>query len=315
MKSMGRITLFAAVAGCLLAYTAAAQSTAPAQNQQSQNQDQTTGVSHPPADDTIQADEDLPAPAPAPIPKPSAAIPLAPRTAPPATTAPAAENPDYGMVTTPGSSDRGVALHTRPDSDPDYGIVSYVPDNPNELAEGTNIRVELTSDLSTADTTRGAAFQARVTGNIYKDGRVIIPAGSELRGHVVHVSQGHHFGPHATLRLRPDAVVLPNGTEYHLIAEVVESDVSGTRVNEEGGIEASVRYKKDALEYGAGAGAGAATGAVIAGPVGAGVGSLVGAGAVSAHMLMTQPEAANLPQGSVLIFSLVEPMSLTASKD
>lgn len=315
MKFTGRIAFFAAVAGCLLAYTAAAQSTAPAQNQQNQStqsQDQYTGVSHPPADDTIQADDDLPAPAPAPapLPKPSAAIPVKP-----ASTATPAENPDYGMVTGgPSSTNDGVRLQTR-DENSDYGIVNYVPDHANQLAEGTNIRVELADDLSTADTVRGATFRARVTGNIYKDGRVVIPAGSELRGRVVHVSQGHHLGPHARIRLRPDEVVLPNGTAYSLMAEVVESEVSGTRVNQEGGIEASVRYKKDALEYSAGAGTGAAAGAVIAGPVGAGVGSLVGAGAVSAHMLMTHPEAANLPEGSVLIFSLTEPMSLTATKN
>jgi hypothetical protein len=325
MKCMGRIAFFVAVASCLTGYTAAAQSTPPAQNQQSpsnssaqgQNQDQYTGVSHPPADDTIQADEDqpAPAPAPAPAPKPSAAIPLRPASPPPVATDKTAENPDYGIVTAPGSTNNGVRLETRPDGDPDDGIVSYVPDNPNQLAEGTNIRVALTQDLSTANTMRGARFEARLTGNVYKEGRVVLPAGSELRGEVVHVSQGHHLGPHATIRLRPDVVVLPNGTQYDVMAEVVESDASGTRVNEEGVIEASVRYKKDALEYGAGAGTGAAAGAVIAGPVGAGVGSLVGTSAVTAHMLLNHPEAANLPQGSVLIFSLTEPMELTAAKN
>lgn len=318
MGSPVRMAILAAMAGCLCGYTATAQSTQ-SQNQQnqqsqaSQNQDQYTGVSHPPADDTIQADEDLPAPAPAPAPKPS------PMITKPAPTAPAAVrggNADDDIAGGSSSgADNDLALHTRPDDDPAYGIVSYVPDDPNALAEGTNLRVALTEGLSTADTQRGATFEAKLTGNVYKDGRVVIPAGSVLRGEVVHVSQGHHLGPHAALRLRPDAVVLPDGKEYHLMAEVVESDVSGTKVNEEGTIEASVRYKKDAVEYGAGAGAGAAAGALVAGPVGAGVGSLVGAGAVSAHMLTSRPEAANLPQGSVLIFSLTEPMELTASKN
>lgn len=301
-----RIALLAAIAGCVCTYTAVAQSAQSQPNQQAaQNQDPYSGVSHPPADDTIQADEDLPAPAPAP--KPSPAI---PRTAPPAATNSAMGNSDDGIV----GDNASVSLHRRADNGDD-GIVTFVPDNPNELAEGTNIRVQLQEDLSTADTTRGATFRARLTGNVYKDGRVILPAGSEVRGRVVQVSQGHHLGPHARIRLLPEEVVLPNGTQYHLMAEVVESDVSGTRVNQEGGIEASVRYKKDALEYGAGAGAGAVAGAAFAGPVGAGVGSLVGAGAVSAHMLMTHPEAANLPQGSVLIISLTEPMELTASKN
>jgi hypothetical protein len=316
MGSPVRMAILAAMAGCLCGYTATAQSAQSQQNQQSQptqNQDSNTGVSHPPADDTIQADEDTAAPAPAPAPKPSPAI----RAATPASPSPAAIRGGDADEDIAGGSrtDKDVTLRTRPEDDSEYGIVSYVPDDPNALAEGTNLRVELTQDLSTADTERGATFEAKLTGNVYKDGHVAIPAGSVLRGEVVHVSQGHHLGPHAALRLRPDVVVLPDGKEYHLMAEVVESDVSGTKVNEEGTIEASIRYKKDTAEYGAGAGAGAAAGALIAGPVGAGVGSLVGAGAVSAHMLTSRPEAANLPQGSVLIFSLTEPMQLTASKN
>jgi hypothetical protein len=89
----------------------------------------------------------------------------------------------------------------------------------------------------------------------------------------------------------------------------------GTGVNDEGGIVATHHYGKDAVEYGAGAGVGAAAGGAIGGPVGAGVGSLVGTGLVGTHM-MTQPmQAADLPLGSVLIFSLTEPMPLTPTKN
>lgn len=316
MKFTGRIALLAAVAGCFLAYTAVGQSTPPPQNQQNQsaqdqnqnqNQDQYTGVAHPPPDDTIEANEDLapPAPAAAPKPKPSPDVPLTP---------PPARNSDDGVVTGSFDNANAPALATRGDNS-DYGIVNFVPDNPNALAEGTNLRVELSEDLSTADTPRGAMFQAKVVRNVYKDGRVIIPIGSVLRGRVTEVSQGHHLGMHAAMRLTPEALVLPDGTEYRLLAQTVESTASGTKVNQEGVIEASVRYKKDALEYGAGAGTGAVAGAALGGPVGAGVGALAGSGVVTAHMLMTHPEAASLPQGSVLIFSLTQPLELTAAKN
>jgi hypothetical protein len=49
--------------------------------------------------------------------------------------------------------------------------------------------------------------------------------------------------------------------------------------------------------------------------VGVGVGSLVGAGVVTAHLLMTHPAAADLPQGSMLVFSLTEPMALAPTKN
>jgi hypothetical protein len=314
MKTTGRFAILAVVASFLLISTARAQSTPPAQNQpqQDQAQDQNTGVSHPPADETIQTDEDVAPPVVAPKPKPSAAIPMTP--AKPAVVTPQPGDPDYGMVTSVPATTTDAAL-TKRSWNPDDGMVNYVPSDPNELSAGTNIRVRLSQDLSTKEAHPGEAFHAVVDRDVSKEGRVIIPAGAELRGHVVAVSQGHHLGPHATIRLRPEMVMLPDGTAYHLYAEAVQSKAPGTRTTDEGGIEASPHYKKDAVEYGAGTGVGAVAGGEIAGPVGAGVGSLVGAGVVTAHMLMAKPAAANLPQGSMLVFSLTEPMALTPTKN
>ncbi len=353
MNGTGRMGMMAVLVSLALTGAAIAQSAQPPQNQQnqqnqSQSQDQTTGVSQPPPDSTIQATEVLPPPDSTPAPtkaKPSAAIPATPSnaaSAAPATTTPAAaaqpavEDPDAGIVTSvpPANEANSAAQPTDPDYgivtsvppanapaikasgfDPDSDIVNYVPVDPNALGEGTNITVSLSQDLSTTDTTRGTTFRALVTQDVYNGARVVIPAGAEMRGRVTYVSQGHHIGPHATLRLRPDVVVLPDGTAYHLYAEAIASMAPGTRVNDEGGIEASHHYTKDAIEYGAGAGAGAAAGAAVGGPVGAGVGSVVGAGLVTTHMFMQPPQAADLPKGSVLIFSLTEPMPLTPTKN
>lgn len=341
MKTQGRIAILAALATCLALPAGFAQSTQPAQNQQdqqsaqSQNQDQSSGVSHPPPDSTIEADEDTnPAPNPAPPAKPSPAIPMT-AAATPAASAPAADssaapasaaaasstnpldNTDYGIVTvvpTKPASTGDASLQTR-GWNPNDDIVNYVPSGPNELAAGTNFTVRLSEDLSTRDTQRGESFRGVVIGNVYKEGRIIIPAGAGIRGVVTEVSQGHHIGPHATLRLRPEEIVLPDGTMYRIDAVAVETSAAGTRTNDEGGIVATHHYTKDAVEYGAGAGAGAATGALVAGPVGAGVGSLVGAGLVSTHMLIGHPEAASLPEGSLLVFSLTEPMSMTPTRN
>ncbi len=313
MTTSSRFATLAALASCLSLAAAYAQSAPPAPEQQTPPQSQSTdmsGVSHPPADDTIQADEDVPMPVVAPRPKPSAAIPYLP--AKPAATQPG--DPDYGIVTAVPATTAD-ALLTRRSWNADDDIVTVVPSDPNELASGTNIRVRLSEGLSTRETRPGESFRAVVDRDIYKDGRVIIPAGAEMRGRVVAVSQGHHVGPHATIRLRPEMIVLPDGSAYHLYAAAVQSKAPGTRADEEGGIEAAPHYKKDAIEYGAGTGAGAIVGGEMAGPVGAGVGSLVGASAVTAHMLMGKPAAADLPQGSMLIFSLTEPMALTPARN
>jgi len=280
-----------------------------------------TGVSNPPADDTITVSQDDPAPAPKPSPA-VAAAPAAPVNPPATNTASAsASNPDEGIVTTLPSSANTPApatsatLETRPAYNPDSDIVGYVPSPNNELAEGTNIRVRLLDSLSTKETNAGTAFKAQVATDVYKNGRVIIPAGSELRGRVVGVTQGHHFGTASTLRLRPDVVILPDGTAYHLFAQVIESKAPNTRTDSEGGIQPSSHLKKDAIEYGAGVGTGALVGAKIAGVHGAVIGSLVGAGVITVHMMMQHPEMAEVPKGSIVTFSLTEPMDLMPTRN
>jgi hypothetical protein len=293
----------------------------PASFAQQAAQSPNTGVSNPPADDTITVSQDDPAPAPKPSPA-VAAAPAAPVNPPATTTASAsASNPDEGIVTTLPSSASTPApapsatLETRPAYNPDSDIVGYVPSPNNELAEGTNIRVRLLDSLSTKETNAGTAFKAQVATDVYKNGRVIIPAGSELRGRVVGVTQGHHFGTASTLRLRPDVVILPDGTAYHLFAQVIESKAPNTRTDSEGGIQPSSHLKKDAIEYGAGVGTGALVGAKIAGVHGAVIGSLVGAGVITVHMMMQHPEMAEVPKGSIVTFSLTEPMDLMPTRN
>jgi hypothetical protein len=295
--------------------------------QQATNSDPYSGVSQPPPDTTITASPDA-QPAP-PAAKPSPAVPAAAASpapdaapAPPASTpAPAAAstNPDFDIVSSvPGQASPappvsgGATLQTRPGADD--GIVSAVPSSGNELAEGTNIRVKLTDTLSTNETSAGSPFQGEVVKDVSKDGSVIIPAGSVLKGRVISVSQGHHFGPSATLRLRPDVIILPDGTAYHLYGQVAGSEAPGTRTDSEGGIQPRPQTVKTAVEYGAAAGTGAVVGAYAGGPVGAVVGTVVGAGVVTAHILTQHPSAAVIPAGSIVTFSLTEPMELTPTK-
>ncbi len=328
------------VAGLLLAASlclapgALAQS-APAAADQSRGAtnagDQYTGVAKPPADDAIVTSEDAPAPVPR---KPSPAVPAAAAPAVPA--AAPVENPDYGIVTStndtsrssaglpaamPNSEaanserdERGAHLISRPQN-PDYGIVGMVPSPANQLAEGTDIRVRLLQALSTRRTQDGETFRAQVAKDVYKDGRVVIPMGSELRGRVVEVTQGHRLGAHATIRLRPDAVILPDGTAYHLYAQAISSGQPGTHTDQEGGIQPKAHVAKDLAEYGGGAGTGAVVGGVLGGPVGAGAGALVGAGLVTTHLLLQKPAQAQIEEGSELVFSLTEPMDLLPTRN
>ncbi len=311
---------------------AASLALAPAAFAQSQSSasDQYSGVSHPPADDAIVASEDaVPPPAQKPLPGTPAiaAAPVAAANlnAPPSqgmTVAPV-DNPDYGIVTSTSSSlAASRAAETAPSAhlisrpkDPDDGIVGMIPSPSNQLAQGTDIHVRLLQALSSTRTQDGEPFRAQVAADVYKEGRVVIPAGSELRGRVASVSQGHRLGARATIRLRPDAVILPDGTAYHLYAQAVSSSAPGTRTDDEGGIQSKTHVVKDLAEYGGGAGGGAILGGIIGGPVGAGAGALVGAGVVTTHLLLQKPAQAKIETGSEVVFSLTEPMDLLPTRN
>jgi hypothetical protein len=177
-----------------------------------------------------------------------------------------------------------------------------------ELGQGTEIRARLLDRLSTAMNQQGDAFHARVASDVYQGSQVLIPTGSEIDGTIVQVSSGR-AGGHGSMLLRPETVILPDGSRFRLYAATTGTPGSRTRVGSEGTITPGSRLKKDGIEYGGAVGAGAITGAIVAGPVGALAGTLIGAGAITVHLLVDHPQA-TLEEGTVLLFSLTEPLNL-----
>ncbi len=275
--------------------------------QQAAPNDGYQGVSRPPQSAIETSPEQPPAPAPV-IAKPSAAVlagPVAPAQAAPPTNyvAPAAQD-GYQPV-----APQQEALNARPGmTDPDGDIVHPRAARPGELMEGVTIRVKLMNRLSSTESEKGEQFRGQVASDVLQDGKVLIPAGSGIEGRVSNVSAGH-FGGHGSLRLKPEAVILPDGTKYQLHAETTGTPGSKTRMGAEGSINPGSRAKKDGIEYGAVVGTGAVAGAVLGGPVGALTGSLIGAGVVTTHLLVDHPQA-TLEPGSILLFTLTEPMNL-----
>jgi len=192
--------------------------------------------------------------------------------------------------------------------DPDGDIVQPRPLRPGELQEGTNIRVHLLERLSTAETEKGQPFRTRVATDVLQSGLVLIPAGSEIDGLVVQVSSGH-AGGHGTMRLDPETVILPDGTRHRLRAEVTATPGSRTRVVGEGIIRPDSRAKRDGIEYGGAVGSGLVVGAIVGGPGGALAGGIIGAGAVTVHLIVSHPQA-TLETGSTLIFQLTDRLYL-----
>ena len=216
---------------------------------------------------------------------------------------------DKGVVQIAPPEEPGqVGLNRRSVSDPDGDIVHPTPLGPNELGEGTMIRVRLLSSVSTAFSEEGDSFRSRVATDVLQDGKVLIPAGAEIDGRVSHVSTGS-FAGHGSMRLSPETVILPDGARFRMYAQVIATPGARANVGSEGSINPGSQLKKDGIEYGGTMGAGAVTGAVQGGPVGALAGTLVGAGVITAHLLISHPQA-TLDEGTVLDFMLTEPLNL-----
>jgi hypothetical protein len=272
------------------------------------------GTSNPPPDDTIVTSS-------MPQAKPPAGHPVTPAQAPQPQAQPASSeaavnsaDPDGGIVAVePAAPAPGrPALTTRSHApDPDGDIVHPQPPRPGELPEGATIRVELLDRLSTVSSEKGETFRSRVASDVVQGVHVLIPAGTEIDGRVAEVSSGHPGG-HGSMRLRPETLILPDGTRYHLHADLSATPGTRSKVGSEGDVLPASRMKRDGIEYGGAVGTGATTGAIVGGPVGAVTGGLIGAGVVTAHLLISHPQA-TLESGTVLIFTLSEPLQMAPS--
>jgi hypothetical protein len=263
------------------------------------------GTSTPPPDDTIVTTS-------TPQAKPPAGRPATQAQSQPQSQ-PATDNsdPDGGAVVVQPQSpatQQPTLIQRSSVPDPDGDMVHPHPFRPGELPEGTTIRVRLLDRLSTAGSEKGEAFHSRVASDVMLGGQVLIPTGTEIDGRVVEVSSGH-AGGHGTMHLRPETVILADGTRYHLRASITGTPGAKSKVGSEGGIVPGSRLKRDSVEYGGAVGAGATTGAIVGGPVGALTGTLIGAGIITAHLLVSHPQA-TLQPGTAMIFTLTDPLDM-----
>jgi hypothetical protein len=278
------------------------------------------GTSSPPPDSTI-IDNQPPAPAPQPKPSPAqypqqaAPVQAAPAPLPPPASSYAPANGmqgnDSGTVQVAPDNAQPMLNSRAPGDDPDGDIVHPAPPPPGTLGYGTTIRARLLDRLSSAENRDGDQFHTRVLSDVYQGDQVLIPAGSEIDGRIVHVSTGH-AGGHGSMILHPETVILPGGAQMRMYAQLTNTPGSNARVGDEGAVTPGSRMKKDSIEYGGATGVGLVTGAVVGGPAGALVGGLIGAGAVTVHLLVNHPQV-TLDEGTTLQFTLTEPLNLVSA--
>ena len=181
------------------------------------------------------------------------------------------------------------------------------------LSPGTAVYIKLQSTLATFMNKPGDQFWGKVSQPVMESGKVLIPAGSTVVGHITKVSEPRRIAGKPTIGLRPDSVTLPAGAKYALNAVLVDTNLrDGSDVNEEGQFKGNGHDSHDTRETAIGGGAGLVVGALAGGAEGGLIGAGVGASATMVHWLVKR-RSATLAAGTVLIFEVSRPTVVGSS--
>jgi hypothetical protein len=178
------------------------------------------------------------------------------------------------------------------------------------VPEGTPLKVRLQTTISTFSSKIGDPFQGKITDPVVIDGKTLIPAGAMVEGRVTKLSEPRRIKGKPTIGILPEHMVMADGQRFMLNAVLVDTDIPGTDVNEEGQFKGSGHDRRDQIEVAGGTGAGMLVGGLIGGGPGLLIGGAVGAGATTTHWLV-QRRSAVLPSGTELMLELSRPMTMS----
>ena len=165
---------------------------------------------------------------------------------------------------------------------------------PNEIPVGTEFDVRLQNPLSSRTSQVEDRFEVTTMVDLQDErGRVLVPAGSTMRGTVASVTKATRLERKGSLTVSFDRLTIDHRS-YPIRATV-------TQALESEGIRGETE------KIGIGAGAGAILGAILGGAKGALAGILIGGGGTIAA---TEGKDVDLPVGTVLRVRLDEPLML-----
>ena len=159
-----------------------------------------------------------------------------------------------------------------------------------EIPEGTELDVRLEQALSSETATLEQRFEATTAADIFQNERVLIPAGSRVRGVVSSVDSASRTDRRGSMTLAFDQITV-NGRTYDMrgtVTEVLQGDKSD-----------------EVAKIGGGAGVGAIIGGILGGIKGAIIGAAIGAGGTIAA---TEGSDVNLDAGTILRVRLDAPL-------
>jgi hypothetical protein len=181
--------------------------------------------------------------------------------------------------------------------------------NAVSVPEGTPLKIKLQTTISTFSSKVGDPFQGKVTDPVIIDGKTAIPAGATVEGRVTKLEEPRRIKGKPTIGILPEHVLMPDGQRFMLNAVLIDTDIKGTDVNDEGMFKGSGHGRNDQIEVGAGTAGGMVIGGLVGGAPGVLVGGVIGAGATTTHWLV-QRRSAVLPSGTQLMMELSRPLNM-----
>ena len=164
------------------------------------------------------------------------------------------------------------------------GLLSALRPAPVIVPEGATLSLVLETSMSSETSRAGDRVEAKLADGIRVGEKVVVPAGSEVRGRVSAAVPSGRVKTRARLAFAFDTLVL-DGKEHAIGTGAID-------------ITAPDTHKKDAVTIGIGAGAGAIVGGIAKGGKGAAIGTLIGGAAGTGVVLVNTGKEVELAVGS-----------------
>jgi hypothetical protein len=198
---------------------------------------------------------------------------------------PGASNPPYSPPSSTASSPASSPAPTEP--------TTVSNQNPGSIPVGQELDVRLQTSLSSDTAAVEQRFESTTAVDLMQNDRVLVPAGTVVRGVVSGVDKADRINRAGRLTLAFDQMVV-NGREVPIRA-------TATQVFESGGIRDEVGTA------GVGAGVGGLVGGILGGVKGALLGAVIGAGGAIAA---TEGKDINLPAGTIVRIRMDSPANV-----
>lgn len=169
------------------------------------------------------------------------------------------------------------------------------------LPASSVIGLEVETSVSSEQARTEDRVDARVTRDVYADGRLVIPSHSRMIGAVTIVERGGKVRERARLGVRFHTLVLDDGRQIALRTETI------VREGESPTAESSRKIGGAAI-------GGAVLGAIMGGGKGAVLGGATGAAGGTAAVMAGGRSAATLPSGTIVTARLSGPVSVEIEK-